>query len=152
MGFLSFGKRSPKWDLKLTKEIPVALEVDTGVGQSDLDLSGMQITSLDVDTGVGQTTVTLPAKGNLKVDMDGGVGEVIIRIPETLAARIHAKSGIGSVHVSGPYQKKDRDWVSDNYETAADRVDLDVSGGIGSIDIESFKVTIPEPESGDAGE
>jgi hypothetical protein len=143
MGFLSFSRRSPKWDLKLTREVPVALEVDTGVGQSDLDLSGMQITGLDVDTGVGQTTVTLPATGNLRVDMDGGVGEVIIRIPETLAARIHAKSGIGSVDVSGPFKKEGGDWISDNYATASDKVDLDISGGIGSIDIEVIEALQP---------
>ena len=150
LGFLSFGKRNPKWDLKLTSEIPVDLEVDTGVGQSDLDLRGMQITSLDVDTGVGQTTVILPAKGNLKVDMDGGVGEVIIRIPETLAARIHAKSGIGSVDVSGPFKKEGGDWVSDNYATASDKVDLDISGGIGSIDIEVIEA--PQPPAPEPAE
>lgn len=145
--FLSFGKRNPKWELKLTKAIPIALEVNTGVGQSDLDLSGMQITSLDMDTGVGQTSVTLPAQGNLKVDMDGGIGEVIIRIPETLAARIQAKSGIGSVSVSGPFKREGNDWTSDNYETATQKADLNVSGGIGSIDIEVIKVSPPpEPE------
>lgn len=143
LGFLSFGKRNPKWDLKLTKEIPVVLEVDTGVGQSDLDLRGMQITSLDVDTGVGQTTVTLPATGNFKADLDGGVGEVIIRIPETLAAHIHAKSGIGSVDVSGPFKKEAGDWVSDDYETSPHKVDLDVTGGIGSIDIEAIEAPRP---------
>jgi hypothetical protein len=150
LGLLSFGKRNPQWDLKLTKEIPVILEVDTGVGQSDLDLRGMQITSLDVDSGVGQTTVTLPARGNLKVDMDGGVGEVIIRIPETLAARIHAKSGIGSVDVSGPFKKEDSDWISDNYATATDKVDLDISGGIGTIDIEVIKA--PQPPAPEPAE
>jgi hypothetical protein len=143
LGFLSFGKRNPEWDLKLTRKIPVVLEVDTGVGQSDLDLRGTQITSLNVDTGVGQTTVTLPAKGNLKVNMDGGVGEVIIRIPETLAARIHAKSGIGSVDVSGPFKKEGGDWISDNYATASDKAELDISGGIGTIDIEV--IPVPKP-------
>jgi hypothetical protein len=150
MGLLSFGKRNPIWNLTLTKEIPIALEVDTGVGQSDIDLRGMQITSLDVDTGVGRTTVTLPAKGNLKVDMDGGVGEAIIRIPETLAARIHAKSGIGSVDVSGPFKKEGSDWISDNYAAANDKVDLDISGGIGTIDIEVIET--PQPPAPEPAE
>jgi len=143
--FLSFGKRDPKWNLRLTKAVPLDLAVDTGVGQSDLDLRGMKITSLEVDTGVGQTTVTLPAKGNLRVDMNGGVGELTIRIPETLAARIHARSGIGSVDVSGPFKKEGGDWMSDNYATASDKVDLDISGGIGTIDIVSIAAPPPVP-------
>jgi hypothetical protein len=145
--FLSFGKRNPEWNLKLTREIPLALEVDTGVGRSDLDLSGVQITSLDMNTGVGQTTVTLPGKGTLKVDMDGGIGEVTIRIPNTLAARIHAKSGIGSVDVSGPFRKEGNDWISEDYQTATDKVDLDIKGGIGTIDIKIIESPrSPEPE------
>ncbi|MCF6277596.1 MAG: DUF5668 domain-containing protein, partial [Anaerolineales bacterium] len=48
------------WDLALTREIPLALDISLGVGESALDLSELTVTELDLNLGVGQTRVTLP--------------------------------------------------------------------------------------------
>lgn len=69
------------WDLAVARDLPTALRVDTGVGRTTLDLTGLQLTELDVDTGVGQTVITLPAQGRFSGTVDIGVGELIVRVP-----------------------------------------------------------------------
>jgi Domain of unknown function (DUF5668)/Cell wall-active antibiotics response 4TMS YvqF len=124
------------WDLRLTPEAPMHLKVDTGAGAATLDLARMRITDLDVNTGVGTTTVTVPGQGRMQAQINGGVGQTTVTIPAGVAVRIEAAAGLGQGRVLGDYQRQDKLYVSPGYDTAANRVDLHVNGGIGSITIE----------------
>jgi len=108
--------------------------VSTGVGQSTLDLSSLKVTDLRVSSGVGQTEVWLPAQGRVTARVSGGVGELIVTIPEGMAARIHGSAGLGGLSVAQRFARQGGgDYVSANYATADDRVDLDISGGVGEV-------------------
>jgi hypothetical protein len=121
------------WDLRLNRHVPIDLRIDTGVGQASLDFSELNLTGLRISTGVGQTTLTLPASGQFRAQVSGGVGETIVQIPSRMAARIRIDGGLGDVNVDGSYVREDRVYTSPNYATAQDRVDIQVSGGVGRI-------------------
>jgi hypothetical protein len=123
------------WDLRLNRDVPMGLKVDSGAGTATLDLAQLQIANLDVNTGVGQTTVTMPAQGRVQAQINGGIGETTVTIPAGVAVRIQATAGLGQVRVVGNYQRQDKLYVSPGYDTATNRVDLQVNGGIGSITI-----------------
>ena len=121
------------WDLKLSPSVPMQLKVDTGVGTSELDLSGLRVTELDADLGVGKASIVLPRAGRVSGSVDGGVGEVEVVVPEGVAARIRADAGLGGIDVSGNYQKQGDTYVSPGFDTAEDRVDLRIKGGVGRV-------------------
>jgi hypothetical protein len=124
-----------EWNLLLNGDIPLRLHIDTGAGQATLELARLQVDNLDVNTGVGQTTLTLPQQGQVQARINGGIGETIVVIPAGMAARIEATTGLGQVHVAGNYQRDGKVSISPGYQSAANRVDLIVNGGIGSITI-----------------
>lgn len=126
-----------RWELRLNEEIPLDLTLKTGVGQSDIDLSRLQLTNLQVTTGVGETTLTLPASGNLRAWVTTGVGQSTIRIPDGMAARIRVQTGIGGVSVRGDLLREGNYYVTPGYQDAASRIELDVEGGVGGIRIET---------------
>ncbi len=126
------------WSLRLNRDIPIRLTVDTGAGKTTLSLENLNLTRLDVDTGVGQTIVTMPARGRLRAQVNAGVGEVIIRIPVGMAARIQVDKGIGAIDVRGDYRRQDDTYTARDYDTADNRVDLEVDGGVGRIVIEEY--------------
>ncbi len=130
---------NPAWNLKLTPTVPLGLQVSTGVGEAQIDLTGLNITSLDLSTGVGRTVVTMPAHGKFQAHISGGLGEVTVRIPSGMAARIHLSAGLGSSDISGVYQRQGDLYVSPGFEAAADRVDLEVSGGIGRVTVQEVR-------------
>jgi hypothetical protein len=133
-GFPSFRWDSDvAWDLRLTEAIPMTLQVDAGVGEADLDLSALQITDLTVDLGVGKTTLTLPATGHYRASIDTGVGEAVITLPPGLAARIRVSNGLGDVQVLGDFDRQDDVYTTPGFDQADNRVELNVSGGIGRI-------------------
>ncbi len=139
-GFLSFGKRSHGvWNLQLNQAVPLELDIQTGVGEATLDLSKLKLDRLKVGIGVGKTTVTLPGQGNFRAKVEGGVGQVIIYVPASLAVRIEANAGIGSVDVSGNFVREGQAYLTPGYDKADGKVELDVNGGIGSIEIHQIE-------------
>lgn len=126
----------PRWDLRLGSAVPMTLHVDTGVGESNLDLRGSPVEHIVVDGGVGRTTVVVPDRGEVTAEVRGGVGELLVRIPEGVAVRIRAESGLGSLDISGPWDEvAPGEHRSEDWETADDRVELQISAGVGRLDV-----------------
>ena len=131
---------SPTWNLGLSPSLPIVLRVNTGVGDSRLDLRELKIVDLRVDTGVGQTTVIMPKAGRITARIEGGVGDTILNIPNGMEARVRVTTGIGSVEVGGNTYQRDGDvYTSPNFTTAANRLELEVRGGIGRIRVNSAR-------------
>jgi hypothetical protein len=124
-----------EWNLLANRDIPLRLHIDTGAGQATLNLARLQVTDLDVNTGVGQATLTLPQQGQVRARINGGVGETVVIIPAGMAARIEATTGLGQVNVIGNYQRDGKLSISPGYDSAVNRVDLVVSGGVGSMTV-----------------
>jgi hypothetical protein len=136
--FGRWGSSSLDWDFGLNRDVPLTLKIDGGAGEAVLDLADTRVTDLAYDAGVGTVRLTLPARaGQTRVKVEGGVGTITLRIPEGVAARIKAETGIGTVSVNksrfpatgeGHYQSPD-------YETAENKADIDIDGGVGTITI-----------------
>jgi len=119
--------RNLHWNVGLNMNIPIALDVNSGVSDSTLDLGKLKITDLRVNGGVGSVKVSLPnmddaynvvlngGVGDLKVDMavnsainfqiKGGVGQVIIDVPDDGAVKVDANTGVGNIDVPSSYSK-----------------------------------------------
>lgn len=132
----SFGRREDGlWDLQLNASTPTALSVSTGVGSAKLNLEQLTLTGLDVSTGVGEVEITLPVRGVFEAAIEGGVGKIVVLVPDTLAAQITADAGIGSVTVDGDYVHRGDEYISPNFDSAANRVVLSIGGGVGPVTV-----------------
>lgn len=123
------------WDLALTRELPLDLQVSTGVGTSKLDLTELDITALQLEMGVGSATVLLPGRGRPRVRIDGGVGNLLVRIPAAMPARIDARSGLGRMSIEGAYEREGDVHTSPGFATATERIELEIQGGVGVITV-----------------
>jgi hypothetical protein len=121
------------WNLGLNRDVPIRLTIGVGVGRSNLDLSGLNVTELDLTGGVGQVTLTLPQRGRLDAKIEGGVGEVIVIVPPGVAARIRAEGGLGGVTVNGSFSQSGNTYTSPGFNSAENRADLKIEGGVGHV-------------------
>jgi hypothetical protein len=124
------------WRLRLTGEVPMRLVADLGASRSSLDLSALLISELRLRTGAAETLVTLPAgAGHTRVDIEGGANTVDLRIPDGVAARIHSAMALGSTRVDERRFPRDPlgGWSSPDFGTAANRVEIESRGGVGSL-------------------
>jgi predicted membrane protein len=66
--------------------------------------------------------------------VNGGIGQIVVTVPEGMAARIHGSAGLGGLTVSSRFASQGGgQYASADYATADDRVDLNISGGIGQV-------------------
>ncbi len=126
-----------RWDVGLTGEVPLDLRIDTGASRARLDLAETQVRSLELHTGASDTRVRLPrAAGATNVRAESGAASLTIEVPAGVAARIHSTMVIGSSQVDQARFPRTADgYESPDYTTAANRVDISLSGGVGSVKV-----------------
>jgi len=133
---MTIGKRRNKWDISLSNDVAIDINVDFGAGEGNLDLRGLILNSLDIDMGVGELKVDLSGeqKQSFDVSIDGGVGSATIYLPIDVGVRVEVDGGIGSVNARGMIKKRGA-YVNDAYEKTEVTIDIEVDAGIGSIDL-----------------
>lgn len=119
-----FNKRQPlRWDVALTRNIPLDLDLHCGAGRVDLDLSALQLTGFSIGNGAGEVIINLPA-GEYAAKVGGGVGRTSISIPNDAFVDLKLSSGAGEVNL-------------DIGQHAS--VQAQINGGVGE-----FNLNIPE--------
>ena len=134
---INFGPNEDvRWDVRLTDKQPVELIANLGAGEARFNLGSLDLRNLEIHMGVG--ALLLDLRGNPKHDYDvevhGGVGEANIRVPKDVAIEAEAKGGIGDISVRGLEKRKGR-WVNPAHLDGPVAIRLNVSGGVGAIQI-----------------
>ena len=94
------------------------IDINIGLGSADIDFTGDKIydTDINVDVGLGSLDIVLPDKANIKIYVDS--------------------SFLSSVDIYGLKKKKDKLWVSPNWESNYPTISMEVNVGMGSVDID----------------
>jgi hypothetical protein len=123
------------WDISLPGDLPLGLKLDSGASATVLDLHDLKVTILDIVTGASSTQITLPEQaGDMRVDINAGASSLTLTIPPQVAARIKVKSGVASVDVDRRFAPLARSlYQSADYDQAANRADISIDTGVGSI-------------------
>ncbi|MCC6615891.1 MAG: DUF4097 family beta strand repeat protein [Anaerolineae bacterium] len=88
------------WDVGLATEVPMQLEVHSGVGESNFDLSQIQMTSGSIYAGAGEVDVKLPARSErYAMRINCGVGETDITVPSGANVDLNVHGGAGKVEL-----------------------------------------------------
>lgn len=136
-------EETARWDIGISPEVPVNLNLSTGTGGADLDLSNLQLTGLNVNSGTGGITMTMPAVEsdaepqpyNAYVSL--GTGGATLALEEGIAVSLRVNSGTGGVTIDVP-------------DNAAVR--LDAETGTGGIGVPSFLTRVSGEDDSFVGE
>jgi hypothetical protein len=133
----TWGRGGFDWSIQFNKDVALSLRCEMGAGESRLDLSDLRVTDLDLRTGASATTVTLPAHaGHVKVHIEAGAASVSIRIPQGVSARLRAGGGLAGVTVDrSRFPREGGVYISPDFGTAENTVDIDAQVGVGSVDM-----------------
>jgi len=125
------------WTINLARDIPLRLEVESGASETRLNLEDLLVTDLTLKTGASSTVATLPARAGLtRVDVHSGAASVDLRLPEGVAARIRVQSGLAGIHIDpSRFPAYGNGYETPGYDTAANRAEIFVETGVGSVDI-----------------
>lgn len=129
------GRGGLDWDVRLNAGTRLALSFETGASEARLDLTDLKVTDLRLQTGASSTRLALPARaGWTRAQISSGVASVRISVPAGVAARIRGAMGVGSLSVDqARFPNRAGAFESPDFETATNRVELEVEGGAGSV-------------------
>ncbi|MDX2139351.1 MAG: LiaF-related protein [Chloroflexota bacterium] len=113
-----------RWDVGLASQVPMTVDINGGVGESNIDLSEIQLRGgrvnggtgeinvklpatgmhydMELNTGVGELDVTVAAGADVALSMRGGAGELKLIIGEGANVTADINGGVGECHVHIP--------------------------------------------------
>ncbi len=113
--FQAIQEEALTWEVQLSRQIPMDLNVEASTGTAELDLSGIQLESFYFDGSTGNSTIIfpasiqgyqarvegstgdieilLPAEGSLSLRLDGSTGQILLDVPEGAALQVEVLSG-----------------------------------------------------------
>ncbi len=132
----TLGNTKYRWELQLNKKVPVDLTLHFGAGDARLDLGSLDLRGMEVNMGVGQLDLDLRGapKHSYNVAIHGGIGEATVRVSPDAGIYAEAHGGIGEIKVRG-LQRENGHWVSPSYDRAANKIRMEINGGIGQVNV-----------------
>jgi hypothetical protein len=125
------------WTLGLSREIALELDMELGASSNHIDLTSLNVRQLRVQSGASSTEIAFPARARQTyARVETGVASVQLRIPPGVAARIRSESGLAGVNIdTGRFPRVNGGYRSPDYDTAENRLELDLETGVGSVSV-----------------
>ena len=126
------------WEVGISPDVTVKLDIDAGAADIDLDLRDVNLEALDIDIGAADVDIVLPAHaGYTDVRIDAGAADIDISVPDDVAALIESDSALISLDVdTSRFPGSDGVYQSPDYDTARNRVYINIDAGVSDISIE----------------
>ncbi len=120
---------NPVWDLKL----------NIGAARADFDLSDFKVRSLELNTGATDTDIVIGDKYDfVEIDVEMGAASLVIDIPKESGCRIKGEMVLFSKSLED-FEKVNSDYyVTSNYESATNKIDIKIDGGVSQFSIRRF--------------
>jgi hypothetical protein len=131
----TFGDNDNTWRLVLAGGVPSNLSLKLGVGESTIDLRGVDVRDLEVITGVGQATIDLTGERTTDVSgsIQGGVGELRLSVPKNVGVRLSgAEDGVGTFSAPG-FTDDGGAKVNAAWSQPGPKIDLRLTRGVGEV-------------------
>ncbi len=132
-----FGDGDRRWDVRLSTLPRASIDVDAGASDLYLDLRDMNVSVVSVDGGAADIEILAPVDaGHVNINIDVGAASIVVIIPDHVGARIDADVGLSDLDIDEARFPRTGDvYQSRDFETSANRVDLEIDAGASSIEI-----------------
>lgn len=120
---------NPIWDI----------EVEMGAGNTKFDLEHFKVRNLSFEGGAAAFYAKIGSKQPVTdVRVETGVASVQIEVPSESGTRIVVDSGLSSKNFRGFVKQGDGSYKSPNYDKAANKVNINLQGGLSSFEVRTY--------------
>lgn len=127
-----------EYRFELNNSIPWDLRIDTGATDADLDFSDIILKNLELNSGAGDIEIKIgKVERKAVVAADVKASDFKVLLPKGMGFKAIIKGAIHDVSIEGnDYVQEGNVYTSDNYRTAAQKVDLNLDVAVGDIQID----------------
>ncbi|MDX8365396.1 toast rack family protein [Cytobacillus sp. IB215665] len=120
-GFNDFsGSQNNRWDINLSDEIPMDLNINAGATYTELDLRGLQLNNLNINSAIGELTIDLSGdwEKSFDVTLKKAMGSTKIYLPSDVGVKINSNKGFQSTNLKRLFSNADDFYVNNAYDNA----------------------------------
>lgn len=127
------------WNISLSKLPVFDLRVYSAATNADLDLSEIKVEKLRLQTEAGKSQVKLgKLLANVKAIIRGDVSDITILVPEGSGLKIVSDTELSSTNFNFKFNKQNDTFLTDNFQTAQNKIEIDLQGAISSLKIDTY--------------
>lgn len=138
-GWFFLGQNQREWDVALSPEVPLELELDFSAVTVDADLRDLQITKARVEVSAGEGTITLPDAGMATISIDASAASLILVIPAGVEAQITADISASSLDVDRRFTKNGNVYTTAGWAKAKNRLDITLEASAAAVEVKEVK-------------
>ena len=130
-----WGEGGIRWEAKLARNIPLALNIKSAASNMELDLSQLKVTELRLDVDASNYKVTMPSSAGItNIEVEADVANIEVNIPDDVAARIQSDIDLSAFDVDmNRFPKQGDFYISDNFNTTQNRIYLEIDCDVGRV-------------------
>ena len=131
------GEAGIRWEVSLTRNIPLAINIKSAASNMELDLSELKVTELRLDLDAGNCKVTMPSSaGTTHAYIKADVANVEVTIPDEVAAKIQVDADLSAFDLdNGRFPLQDDYYMSQDFVSAKNRVELEIDCDVGRVQV-----------------
>jgi len=125
-------------DIRVSREVPVALDIKNHAGRTRLALGELSLSSLVIKNSVGETLIDLAGYhgANFDAAIKNGVGNLVLRLPKDSNMTLVIHRGVGSTDVRGFVVNGDT-YTTTSTRPDASRITIRIKQGVGAVTVEA---------------
>ncbi len=137
--FIFRGKNKNRVNISLNANPVWKMNFDLGAAASEFDFRKFKVEDLDIDIGAAKLEIIL---GDLldssRVEIDAGVSSIEISVPQNVGCEVNADIVLSKKDFEGFNKTGDNLYRTDNFETSAKKIYMNIDTGISSIKIKRY--------------
>ncbi len=115
------------------------MRLDVGATKLNCDLQAFRVNRLQVNAGAASIHLTLgDRQPETSVDIDAGASSIVLRVPSSAGCEVHLDAPMSSKKLPGFTREGEGRYVTENFESAAQKVHIGVDAGVSRIKIERY--------------
>ncbi len=126
------------WSMEVNPGIPLTLDVETGAAESKMDLRKLHVKEVLYKSGASTNEIKFPENVDFTfARIEAGAASFKLIVPEGVGTRIRTQSGPSAIDAdTRRFTRSGKDFVTADWESAAHRLDIELSVGVGSVSIQ----------------
>ncbi len=136
LGWSYFGKNISNFFLKINPALPIDLLINSSASDINLDLRTINLNDLNISSGASNIILALgPNATTSEVGINAKASSVVVRLPEAMGVRLKFNSALSAHNLPRLTALGQNIFESDNYNSAAHQVNINVNSNISNIDL-----------------
>jgi hypothetical protein len=127
---------SPVWNLNLTGDVPLSLDLSLVIGSQHIDLTGVNVERIETSLVIGQTRLILSEGDPFEGSTSTVIGQVVVVVPRDVPLRIQLSTALTGTSFPNGFTREDDVVYNQAAGLDGEAIELELSVPLGSVRIE----------------